>query len=214
MTSQRSGREYQPPTPFEQAVHQIAQIESLYYLIEQEKALDFLRRQQAAALNLGRSAQQSAPPGIPVHGQVELGNPPETRGLYTEAWHGLGVVGLWAAIDAYCERVRHKSSEVQHALSGIIPEHYRDDLHAVWEELDDLRHLYAHNFASHADDLYFKRKRHTLAPGKSHIFKSGANFDGATDTVHINVDQLRFYCWPARYIVAVLATGWRARSDA
>jgi hypothetical protein len=149
-----------------------------------------------------------------VHGQVELGNPLETRGLYTEAWHGLGVVGLWAAIDAYCERVGHKVSEVQHVLSGIIPENLPDDLFTVWGEMDDLRHLYAHNFAGRADDVYFKRKRHTLAAGESQTLKSGTKSDGTTNTVHIAVDQLRFYCGRARDVLAVLTAGRRAQSDA
>jgi phosphate/sulfate permease len=34
-------------------------------------------------------------------------------------------------------------------------------------ELEDLRQLYAHNYAGEADDVYFERRRHVLASRKT-----------------------------------------------
>ena len=46
-------------------------------------------------------------------------------------------------------------------------------------ELDDLRHLFAHNFAGRADAQYFNaQKRHVLDFGKVVRLSSGATFGG------------------------------------
>jgi hypothetical protein len=49
------------------------------------------------------------------------------------------------------------------------------------KELEDLRHLYAHNYAGEADDEYFSRPRHVLALGVPMQLTSGAEFRRPTD---------------------------------
>ena len=58
------------------------------------------------------------------------------------------------------------------------------------KELEDLRHLYAHNYAGEADDEYFNpnRKRHALAYGVAKPLTSGTQFDGrrlSLDLLHL-----------------------------
>lgn len=59
-------------------------------------------------------------------------------GLDPDVWHGLGIVGIWAAVDAFAERRGHHRSELPKVLSPRLKR--------AWLEIDDLRHLYAHNF--------------------------------------------------------------------
>jgi hypothetical protein len=198
---------WQPQSLFEQSVYQVAQIRSMCDLSANEKVRSFLLGQQVAVLGMGRSVRQNVPPSIAQPEQIEVGNPLELRGLHTEAWHGLGIVGLWAAIDAYCERVSHKGAIVamlDSKLSAVLPA----DLLAICAELDDLRNLYAHNFAGHADAKYFDRKRYALAPGQALDLASGAKFDGTTNTVHVDINHLEFYCERARDILGVLNATW------
>lgn len=63
-------------------------------------------------------------------------------------WVGLGTVGLWAALDSFAERA---------CLKGPIQTRFRcqDNEGLSLLELEDIRHLYAHNYAGVADDKYF-----------------------------------------------------------
>lgn len=122
---------------------------------------------------------------------------------------GLGIVGLWAAVDAYAER-----SSIQRARcaicgrsgclfarlenTGKLNQAHRPLL----QEVEDLRHLYAHNFAGQADALYFGMARHVLHAGQSSTLSSGAVFDGARVT--LSVAHLRHYAVCSRAVVASL----------
>jgi hypothetical protein len=67
-------------------------------------------------------------------------------------------------------------------------------------ELEDLRHMYAHNFAGHADPLYFGRPRHVLAAGVTKQLSSGMFFDGSN--VSMTASHLRFYAEHCRDILS------------
>jgi hypothetical protein len=55
-------------------------------------------------------------------------------------------------------------------------------------ELEDLRHLYAHNYAGEAGAEYFKHKRHVLVRDVTTLLTCGAQFDGrrlSLDLLHL-----------------------------
>jgi hypothetical protein len=62
---------------------------------------------------------------------------------------------------------------------------------AAKQQLEDLRHLYAHNYAGEADDEYFARDRHVLAADVPLELTSGAKFDGRR--VQLDLPHLRTY---------------------
>jgi hypothetical protein len=111
-------------------------------------------------------------------------------------WVGLGIVGLWAALDAFAERADpvptkgcplcNRGSCIAHRLAKYAPAEA-----ASLSELDDLRHLYAHNFAGQADDHYLKRQRHVLRPGNRGLLSCGAPFDEGH--VSLDLSHLRSY---------------------
>jgi hypothetical protein len=114
-------------------------------------------------------------------------DPVRAAGLDPEIWHGLGIVGLWAAIDAFRERRKRK---------GPLP----NNLGRIWKELDDMRHLYAHNFAGVADATYFKkRQRNYFQSGIPYNLASGNIFDG--HKLILTLDDLKFYIKGARDIL-------------
>ena len=61
------------------------------------------------------------------------------------------------------------------------------------QELEDLRHLYAHNFAGEADDVYFRFRagRHILKPDVPIELSCGALFNGRQ--VALKLPDLRMY---------------------
>ena len=59
------------------------------------------------------------------------------------------------------------------------------------EELEDLRHLYAHNYAGEADNKYFDYSRHVLKRDVPAQLTCGAQFDGRR--LHLNLSHLRMY---------------------
>ena len=65
-------------------------------------------------------------------------------------------------------------------------------------ELDDLRHLHAHNYAGEADDKFFghRHRRHVLVGRTSVSLSCGAIFDGVR--VNLAAEHLRFYAAVAR----------------
>ena len=122
---------------------------------------------------------------------------------------GLGVVGVWAALDAYAERAaipRIKCTVC--ARSGCLFSRLANtgklssSQHALLQEIEDLRHLHAHNFAGQADQLYFGMVRHVLHAGKTNTLSSGAVFNGAS--LSLSVAELRHYAKGARSVVAAL----------
>jgi hypothetical protein len=59
------------------------------------------------------------------------------------------------------------------------------------KELEDVRHLFAHNHAGRADTVYFKKKkRHVLDSGVSVSLSSAALFDGAN--ISLTAAHLRY----------------------
>jgi hypothetical protein len=83
-------------------------------------------------------------------------------------WLGLGIVGVWAALDAYAERYLNlepqqcakcgrKCLSSRYGVAGV-GQAFSQPL----DEIEDLRHLFAHNFAGVADDEYLQKKRHIL----------------------------------------------------
>jgi hypothetical protein len=74
-----------------------------------------------------------------------------------------------------------------------------DEERASFAEIEDIRHLYAHNFAGHADKLYFCRRRHVLALGKPTALISGGQFNG--ERLQLDLPHLRFYSQAAQKVL-------------
>jgi hypothetical protein len=115
---------------------------------------------------------------------VPVSMPPEAGALGFDIplWVGLGMVGLWAALDAHAERAGLQSKCSTCGRKCIVAA-YTTKLQGAecqaFAELEDLRHLYAHNYAGEADDEYFKRRRHIiLKRGVRVQLSCGAIFDG------------------------------------
>jgi hypothetical protein len=64
---------------------------------------------------------------------------------------------------------------------------------SVAKELDDIRHLYAHNYAGEADDKYFdgRHSRYVLQRDVPTTLSCGAQFDGLR--LSLNLRHLRWY---------------------
>ena len=72
------------------------------------------------------------------------------------------------------------------------------------KELEDVRNLFAHNYAGRADAVYFrKKKRHILDSGVSVSLSSGAMFDGAN--ISLNAAHLQYYAGQSREIIGKLS---------
>jgi hypothetical protein len=104
--------------------------------------------------------------------------------LKISVWVGLGTVGLWGALDAFAERA---------SLKEPFPTRFRcqGNEEQSLKELEDIRHLYAHNYAGEADDEYFSRGRHVLRSGKVTRLTCGAQFDG--HRLSLDLRHLRWY---------------------
>lgn len=120
-----------------------------------------------------------------------------SMGFDVTLWSGLGIVGLWAALDAFAEHSGYPKSPCKTCgrkgcLAGRLLATGMVWLHAqALEEMEDLRHLYAHNFYGSADANYLGKKRHTVTSTAPVTLSSGAIFDGAR--VHLNGAHLRHY---------------------
>lgn len=121
---------------------------------------------------------------------------------------GLGVVGLWSALDAFAERAAIHTTKCRtcsrpKCLSSRLMGTGKLDLadETALNELEDVRHLYAHNYAGHADGEYFNPKwtRHVLASGVPTSLASGAMFDGTS--ISLNPTHLRFYADQSHRII-------------
>lgn len=127
--------------------------------------------------------------------------PPDlgSGGFETGLWLGLGMVGIWAAMDAHAERAQLPKSRCQRCQRecGVSPfttaATLPQNLEVAMYELEDVRNLYAHNFAGRADAQYFgpKRSRHVITANVPATLSSGALFDGTTLT--LGIPHLRFY---------------------
>ena len=141
--------------------------------------------------------------GSPVTMPQTIGS----MGFDEPTWVGLGIVGLWAALDAYAERSSIKSTcpacDRGACLFGRLTSDRKIGvhLHDPLAEIEDLRHLFAHNFAGLADTEYFstKRKRHVLVASHSVTLSSGAVFDGSR--IQLMSKDLRHYASNAAVIL-------------
>jgi hypothetical protein len=135
--------------------------------------------------------QQAVTESVPV----SMPSDPGSLGFDIPFWAGLGLVGLWAALDAFAERERLTKRCPTCRSSCIwarLKQYVGPDDGIALKELEDLRHLYAHNYAGEADAEYFERKqRHVLRPGTCMILSCGARFDGYRP--HLNLTHLKAY---------------------
>jgi hypothetical protein len=113
-------------------------------------------------------------------------------------WVGLGTVGLWAALDAFAERAGLKPSkshcpicEKKSCISALFAGCAQGNESQNLMELEDIRHLYAHNYAGEADAEYFRRKRHLLVAGTTTQLSCGAQFHG--HRLALGLSHLRYY---------------------
>jgi hypothetical protein len=153
---------------------------------------------------LDHPAMQSALDQIPVTMPRDVG----AFGFETRLWVGLGMVGLWSALDAFAERVPLHGSRCavcgnkclwsRLASTGKIDAASQLPLN----ELEDVRNLFAHNFAGQADAMYFSRTRHVVSSGVPSTFSSGATFDGAH--LSFNSSHLRYYAERSRQVLNAL----------
>lgn len=154
--------------PISLAASQVNRIAMLY---------DFLRQPSLAA-----AAQSASPVTMPP----TLGS----MGLDVPLWVGLGTVGLWSALDAYLERMGVGGTLCPvcgraTCIYGRLCTHNNASampLRAL-EELEDFRHLYAHNFAGHVDADYLLRKRHVLTGAQPVALSCGQLFNAPSLTL-------------------------------
>jgi hypothetical protein len=136
------------------------------------------------------AVEQTAPVSMPP----DVG----ALGFDIPLWVGLGTVGLWAALDAFSERAalcRSNRSKCTTCGSCCMPERFAPYIQGndgqSLKELEDLRHLYAHNYAGEADDEYFRRPRHVLKRDVPVQLTCGTTFDGRQPG--LNLPHLRKY---------------------
>jgi hypothetical protein len=143
---------------------------------------------------LGDAIRRNVPTNVP--------QTPGALGFDSELWIGLGMVGLWAAIDAFADRSIQTRTYCSHCKSRCVLQAFADlgvvvprASVAALGELEDVRHLFAHNFSGMADAAYFRRRRHALDPSYSTL-SCGAVFDGTS--VKLQPLHLRHYAQHAR----------------
>ena len=149
---------------------------------------------------------------VPVSMPHDVGS----LGFDTPLWVGLGIVGLWSALDAFAERAGIPATKCPvcdgpNCLSSRLTS--TSKLNAADEralkELEDVRHLFAHNYAGRADIMYFtkkngrKWKRHVLDSGSSVSLSSGAMFDGVS--ISLAAVHLRYYADQSRKVIEKLS---------
>lgn len=123
---------------------------------------------------------------------------------------GLGTVGLWAALDGFAERAALPASSCpicggRSCIPARFANHVQGSEGRSLEELEDLRHLYAHNYAGEADDVYFTRPRHLLTRNAVADLTCGAQFDGRR--VQLELSHLQFYSSTVKVCSSAFSSG-------
>lgn len=125
-------------------------------------------------------------------------------GIDPDLWYGLGIVGAWAAMDAFGERKGLPDGQLRRRFGGKVLD---AEQRRVLEELDDLRNLFAHNFAGVADHDYLKdRRRVRLKELKTpYTLTCGYQFSGVSgERVALNLTHFRHYIEQARAILRAI----------
>jgi hypothetical protein len=194
----------------DQALAQLDQINSFCTFCAVLEAEDTERRLRVHPAYQSMSHQ--AIPGIPPP-EISGPDPLQRRTLDPDIWHGLGIVGVWAAIDAFRERKnRSSSSEVHNALTAHAP-HLLD----TWGDVCDLRHLFAHKFAGQADDYYWyydgpghasPRPHYHFSQGATVSLTSRTGTQFQHDSIRLTIKDLEFYVEQGRAILTALDNAW------
>ena len=156
------------------------------------RALDVVRRVEMMCDFIEHPAIKAA-----VQQAVPVSMPrlPGALGFDVTLWVGLGMVGLWAALDGFSERAALSNPKCVTCGNWCMPERFANYTQGsegqTLEELEDFRHLYAHNYAGEADDEYFGRKRHVLKSDVPMQLTCGAQFDG--QRLQLDLPHLRMY---------------------
>jgi hypothetical protein len=101
---------------------------------------------------------------VPVTMPRDIGS----LGFDTPLWVGLGTVGLWATLDAFAERAKIPKNKCSVCgkycgVGRFEPKITNAADFKGLQELEDIRHLYAHIYAGNADQEYFSsRPRHAF----------------------------------------------------
>jgi hypothetical protein len=122
-------------------------------------------------------------------------------GIDPDLWYGLGIVGVWAAIDAFGERKTGKHGPLQRFKNDVTAGQGK-----ILSELDDLRSLFAHNFAGVADLKYLNDgRRSCLKLGQPYLLSCGYQFNGKKDErITLALSELKYYISQAREILLSL----------
>lgn len=144
--------------------------------------------------------------GLPMPPVTLPADAVRAAGLDPDIWHGLGIVALWATIDAFVERTHPTKASVR--LVDRLSSHLSSKLDQIAKELDDMRNLYAHNFAGVADATYFNRqfRRNCFKDGIPYTLTSGNHFDGQQLT--LTLSDLKHYIRHTREILERLDSVW------
>ena len=137
---------------------------------------------------------------------VSMPRAPGALGFNIPLWVGLGTVGLWAALGAFAERAGLKPSKSgcpickkTSCISALFARYTQGNEVQSLNELEDFRHLYAHNYAGEADAEYFGRKRHVLALGTATPLTCGVQFGG--HRLSLDLLHLRYYANTAQRVL-------------
>ena len=168
------------------------------------RALDVVRRVEMMCDFIENPAVRTA---VEQAVPVTMPRAPGALGFDIPLRVGLGAVGLWAALDGFSERAVLPDPACptcgRHCIPARFGPHVQGNEGTSLAELEDLRHLYAHNYAGEADDEYFgttvPRRRHVLARGKVAQLTCGAQFDG--QRIQLDLPHLRAYARVARAVL-------------
>ena len=165
------------------------------------RALGIVRRiEMMADFRQHPVVRRAAEEAVPVTMPRDIG----ALGFDVPLWMGLGIVGLWATLDAFHERAKLPRPSCPTCAGSCIAIRFASYADTAEKpsllELEDLRHLHAHNYAGETDDQFFAAKRrHVLINSVGVTLTCGAAFDGRR--VQLEAHHLRFYAGVARRVL-------------